>query len=81
MYDVVPDLLKAYYVSITVAILVGAALGVSVYRAIQGYCKASKQVDEMLHTTQGAAYDACLDDEPETDHDAQVWSVLYQAKR
>ncbi len=71
MYDIVPDLLKAYYVSITVAILVGAALGVSVYRAIQGYCKGSRQVDEMLHTTVGAAYDA-MEDEPTTDYDAEA---------
>ena len=75
-YDIVHDLLKAYYVSISVALVVGLTLGYSFCRALHGYGKASHQVDEMLHTTQGAAYDACQDDEPTTDHDAVARRLL-----
>ena len=71
MNDIFPDLLKVYYVSISVALVVGLTLGYSFCRALHGYGKASKQVDEMLHTTQGAAYDACQD-EPTTDYDTEA---------
>jgi hypothetical protein len=80
MYNVVPDLLKVYYVSISVALAVGLVLGFGICQLWLASRKGSRQVDEIM-TTSGAAYDAMEDIEPETDHDALAWDILYQAKR
>lgn len=67
MYNIVSDLLRFYYVSISVALLIG---GIGGFGIAYAWLKGSRQVDEMLDTTQGAAYDAC--EEPVTDYDAEA---------
>lgn len=73
--------LLAYYVYGAFCLLGGLALGYYWRGWEDRHATATSEQNEPVTYTSGAAYDACLDDEPTTDHDAEVWDVLYQAKR
>jgi hypothetical protein len=72
MYDIVPDLLKAYYVSLGVAFLVGGVIGF-------GICYSWLRKPDAPGFTSGAGYDAYgYEDEPQpvTDYDARAMRLL-----
>ncbi len=77
MYNILPDLLKAYYVPISVVLVVGGIIGFGIcYSWLR-----DRKPD--APTTSGAGYDAYgyEEDEQITEPDVPMCNGLYQAKR
>jgi hypothetical protein len=67
--------LIAYYIYGSLCLLFGLALGYY-WRGWEDRHAGKPRTDEPITYTQGAAYDAMEDSEPETDHDAVARRIL-----